>query len=708
MKRLLEGLMQGLALWLYGLILEIVEFIADSLLQVFNMNLAYFEANVPVTKEIVNIIIVAGWALLIGNLVFQAMKSMMSGIGFEGEDPKILFCRTFVFSFLLLASRQICEIGLGMTSQLNTMLKTPDAVKLNLPPLDIFAIQGSWLLVMLIGIILIVQIVKFFFEIAERYVVLVMLTILAPLAFGMGGSKNTEDIFKGWARMFGSACLMMLFNTVFLKLLLSAMNQMPSTFGMFPWLLLVVAIIRVARKIDEMAARIGLNVARTGDPIGRGGIMYPIMVAKALGGIVSKTASVGKGSSHGPSSGRQSGDGAASSPSSPPPSSGPVSGGGAPNQPRQGGGGNAAPSGTGTQPPAPAGQPSMSTEATGGGKEPPPSRPPVGVGWNPSRPDSYRDDERDTADLRRTGSNKPPLSADSASPGGVSPQPHESGAAERMPPLSVDSRRPDIPGAKGQKPGMDFAGTSPAAVEGAKPPQRYRPNKPVNIDIYRDDDPADGLHPAGGQRPASVNQSRSPVTPGQASQTSGGSQAVLHTDKRSTRITNNAEESTRNMANTANPPPGASSPGTGRIGGTTVPGGENRPASAMPTPRHTRPVGSAPDSPQPRPATAETRSAGRSTYSARRAPSTTGGNQSAVHPADSSRRMEKPGAAQGSRPTRYRRVESKPRQQPQNAANQEPGQANARPAPGRPMPGKPGISGQSPGRGPAARGGNRP
>jgi len=59
---------------LYGLFLEIVEFIADSLLKVFNMDLAYFEANVPVAKEIVNIIIVAGWAILIGNLVFQANR----------------------------------------------------------------------------------------------------------------------------------------------------------------------------------------------------------------------------------------------------------------------------------------------------------------------------------------------------------------------------------------------------------------------------------------------------------------------------------------------------------------------------------------------------------------------------------------------------------------------------------------------------------
>ena len=86
------------------------------------MDLTYFQDAIPVTEDILIIIIAAGWALLIGNLVFQATKSMMSGLGFEGEDPKMLFTRTFVFGFLLLASRQICAIGLRISATLIIML----------------------------------------------------------------------------------------------------------------------------------------------------------------------------------------------------------------------------------------------------------------------------------------------------------------------------------------------------------------------------------------------------------------------------------------------------------------------------------------------------------------------------------------------------------------------------------------------------------
>ena len=53
---------------------------------------------------------------------------MLTGLGFEGEDPKLLFVRTFIFAFLLLASPQICELCLNMTSKMIDLMQVPDAV----------------------------------------------------------------------------------------------------------------------------------------------------------------------------------------------------------------------------------------------------------------------------------------------------------------------------------------------------------------------------------------------------------------------------------------------------------------------------------------------------------------------------------------------------------------------------------------------------
>ena len=212
-----------------------------------------------------------GWALLIGNLVFQATRGMAAGLGFDAEDPKLLFTRTFAFSFLLVASPQICELGLNMTSTVIELLQMPDAVDITFADEASFAgMSGAWLLVVICGIIVMFQTFKLIMEMAERYFILAVLTITSPLAFGMGGSRNTSDIFNGWCRMFGSMCLLMATNVMFVKMLLSVLSYYPSGLDVLPWMVLVVTIVKVAKKADSILARIGLNPAMTGDPLGRG------------------------------------------------------------------------------------------------------------------------------------------------------------------------------------------------------------------------------------------------------------------------------------------------------------------------------------------------------------------------------------------------------------------------------------------------------
>ena len=297
------------------------------------MDLDYFRRVAPVTDDILSIVIAVGWALLLGNMVFQATKSMATGLGFEGEDPKLLFTRTFVFGFLLLASQQICDIGLGISAQVISLLQVPSSVTITIPHENTFDLGASWLLVIIVGFIIMWQFVKLCFEVAERYVVTAILVLLSPLAFGMGGSKNTEDIFKGWCRMFGSMCVMMVMNVIFLKLLISAMGYMPSGVAVLPWMLLIVGIARVARKIDGIITRMGLNPAITGDGLGRGlPGMVTYAVVKGIGKSIAKAAGNSAGGKHAKSGGSGGGYSGPRTnpyvPSPPPPPSAPPSGGG--------------------------------------------------------------------------------------------------------------------------------------------------------------------------------------------------------------------------------------------------------------------------------------------------------------------------------------------------------------------------------------------
>ena len=238
-----------------------------------------------------------------------------------------------MFGFLLLASQQICDIGLGISAQVISLLQVPSSVTITIPDENTFDLGASWLLVIIVGFIIMWQFVKLCFEVAERYVVTAILVLLSPLAFGMGGSKNTEDIFKGWCRMLGSMCVMMVMNVIFLKLLISAMGYMPSGVAVLPWMLLIVGIARVARKIDGIITRMGLNPAITGDGLGRGlPGMVTYAVVKGIGKSIAKAAGNSAGGKHAKSGGSGGGYSGPRTnpyvPSPPPPPSAPPSGGG--------------------------------------------------------------------------------------------------------------------------------------------------------------------------------------------------------------------------------------------------------------------------------------------------------------------------------------------------------------------------------------------
>lgn len=222
---MLELLFQGLIEWLYGLVLECWQYFSSALLEIMSLDFSYLKSHVPVLNEIMQILLAVGWALLIGNLVFQALRSMASGLGFEGEDPKLLFTRTFVFAFFLLASPQICEIGLNITSTIMGLLDIPDAVQVGFVDESAFSsLTASWLLVIICGIIIMFKVLRLLLEIAERYVILAMLTITAPLAFSMGGSRSTSEIFTGWCRMYGSMSCFTRKNAALFKQYLCGVN----------------------------------------------------------------------------------------------------------------------------------------------------------------------------------------------------------------------------------------------------------------------------------------------------------------------------------------------------------------------------------------------------------------------------------------------------------------------------------------------------
>lgn len=107
---------------------------------------------------------------------------------------------------------------------------------------------------------------KMLFVIAERYVLLGVFSYTAPLAFGTGGSKATNNILASWAKMFGGQIVLIILNSWCLKMFLSGYGNLnASSYGFtkfFVATLCLVGFCKVTFKLDSYLSSLGVNLGR--------------------------------------------------------------------------------------------------------------------------------------------------------------------------------------------------------------------------------------------------------------------------------------------------------------------------------------------------------------------------------------------------------------------------------------------------------------
>jgi len=82
--------------------------------------------------------------------------------------------------------------------------------------------SGSVSLIVLIVLVIIAwNYIKLLLEAAERYIMLGVLVYTAPVAFAMGASENTSNIFSSWCRMLGGQLFLLMMNAWCLRLFVS-------------------------------------------------------------------------------------------------------------------------------------------------------------------------------------------------------------------------------------------------------------------------------------------------------------------------------------------------------------------------------------------------------------------------------------------------------------------------------------------------------
>ena len=289
--------------WVASIVTSIMDAVSGIFLNALGTDMTAMEQYFPFVTEAFSIFQYTAWALLFLITVWQLFR-VFGGPVTEAENPWQLLVRSTIFAILIGYAKPIFLLALDIARAPYTALMdaTMDPGSFTFAGVEQVLTNGLSTMVStitvvgpLLTIILMISLgwnyFKMLLECVERYVVVGVLCYTSPLAFSMGGSKTTNNVFKGWTRMVGSQLLLLVLNVWFLRAFNSTVGQFIGNGGalstgqgsIFLWMFVALAFLKTAQKFDSYLAAMGLNVAQTGSSMG----MELLMAARVISGVAS-------------------------------------------------------------------------------------------------------------------------------------------------------------------------------------------------------------------------------------------------------------------------------------------------------------------------------------------------------------------------------------------------------------------------------------
>lgn len=206
-----------------------LDLITTSVLGALGCDMTVFLRYFPAAETMYNIFVGLAIGLILLNWVWQLFKNYGAVAGIEAEDPVKLSLRSVLFILLTYFSDDIVSIVLKIGGTpyrwiMNSELPPLNFANFNSVILTIVGVCASGtvsLISLILVLILAWNYIKLLFEAAERYVLLGVLVYTSPVAFAMGASQSTSNIFKSWCRMFGGQVFLLVMNAWCLRLFTS-------------------------------------------------------------------------------------------------------------------------------------------------------------------------------------------------------------------------------------------------------------------------------------------------------------------------------------------------------------------------------------------------------------------------------------------------------------------------------------------------------
>lgn len=223
------GILDGIVEWLSEQVMHGLDLISTSVLGALGCNMDVFLRYFPAAETMYKVFVALSIGLILLNWVWQLFKNFGIGAGIEAEDPVKLSIRSVLFILLAYFSDDIISMALKiggtpyawiMDSELPA-ISFADFNSVMLVIIGACANGAVALITLILVIILAWNYLKLLLEAAERYVLLGVLIYTAPVAFSMGASQSTSNIFKSWCRMLGGQMLLLVMNAWCLRLFTS-------------------------------------------------------------------------------------------------------------------------------------------------------------------------------------------------------------------------------------------------------------------------------------------------------------------------------------------------------------------------------------------------------------------------------------------------------------------------------------------------------
>ncbi|WP_300755907.1 hypothetical protein [uncultured Oscillibacter sp.] len=223
------GILDGIVEWIAEQIMYGLDLINTSVLGALGCDMSVFLRYFPAARTMYESLVALAIGLILLLWVWNLFKNFGLGTGFEAEDPIKLSIRSVLFILLAYYSDQIVDIALTIGGTpyswiMNAALPSLDFASFNSVLLTIIGVcanGGVALIVLILLLVLAWNYLKLLCEAAERYVLLGVLVFTAPVAFAMGASQSTSNIFKSWCRMFAGQLFLLVMNAWCLRLFVS-------------------------------------------------------------------------------------------------------------------------------------------------------------------------------------------------------------------------------------------------------------------------------------------------------------------------------------------------------------------------------------------------------------------------------------------------------------------------------------------------------